>query len=130
MSNAPSLSNIIKQLKAELLAADKYSSDTGLTLSKAQVSLGFSTTSNESGDVLFTYHDNQEPTHSSKLTLTFSRSKESSLHPNFELIEDDLDANDRPENDDFESFKKRFQANVKLKHGKSSIKKKNVFDCD
>jgi hypothetical protein len=130
MSKAPLLNDIIKQLKADLIAADNDSSDTGLMIAKAEVSLGFSISNNESGDLLISYQDDQKHVHSSSLKLTFSRKKESPRHADLRLTEDDLGMNETPDSDDFESFKKRFQASVKLKHGQSPLKKKNIFDCD
>jgi hypothetical protein len=130
MNKNPQLIDIIKLLKAQLTEADLDNSNTGLAIAKAEVSLGFSIREDDTGGQIFLYQDTDNQPHTSKLTLTFSRNKDISQHSDFELANDDLDTDESLGENEFEEFKKRFQASVKQKHGQPPTKKKNIFDCD
>lgn len=122
MSNKLSLSEVIQQLKAELIAADRNNSDIGLSIAAAEVSIRFEAIKNELGDVVLT---SSNAKNSSQLNLKFAYQKVSDKTPELSLIDDDSE-----EADDFDSFKKRFEDSVNQKHGKASSKKKSIFDCE
>lgn len=128
IKNDTSLSDLIKQLKAELTEADQDVSNPDMVITSAQVSLNFTTEKSDDGNISFFTPSNNQSSILHNLTLTFSRKKTGNQELNLTIIDDPEPPTHNHDSDDFEAFKKRFQANVKLKHGQSPSKKKSIFD--
>lgn len=120
MNKPPSLSDVIKLIQAQLDSANEDNSGSKLSISSAKVSLGFSITQDETGSPLVTYSSTDKAKNHSEIMLKFS------------INETHTPSADKQDEDgnDFESFKKNFDASVKRKHGQPGLKKKNIFDCD
>ena len=122
MNKEPSLSDVIALIKTQLIAADTANQDTGLSIDSAKISLGFSITQDDSGKPLISYSSTDNETHGSQITLKFSSKKKAVNSAEFQLVEED--------EDEFERFKKNFDASVQRKHAQPGIKKKNIFESD
>lgn len=128
MSHKTSLSDVIKQLKAELLNADNDRPHSGLQIASAEVSLKFSTANSDDGSFAFNVLNDEKDSNPHQLKLVFSVDKTAKEEFELSFAEESRALDGIHKKDDFETFKKKFEANVKLKHGQIPSKKKSIFD--